>query len=402
MGAGDPQGVAGPDPDRPVQRGGGLVVEVPDLAVQQPLLPGRAGVEVDRRSTGRAGACAPRPRARPCPAVRSGRSSAGCRAGSAARRGSTAGRARPRFARPTARSARRGRPSMPSGRTAGRTPGRCRAAPPGRPAAWCAAAAGRRVPGISRRATAVSSAKVDGVVAGGRAQVVVQLEHDLAARRHEAPGALPHHRLAAAGCPGGQPRRPVEVAHRVVAGLLQGGAAEAAPAVAGGLGVLSLGRRHLTGRHREEDRVVDDGGVARQHVRPGDEGVLGQPGVDEEAAVVVAPGPGGAGPVGTAGQVQGDPALPRPQGDRATAGRRDRRAGRGPVAVRRGARPGGCASRQGTGAPGAAPAAWTSSGPPRSPTAGPRQPSTAAARTVLRRRSDGTPSDPRLHRASRG
>ena len=96
------------------------------------------------------------------------------------------------------------------------------------------------------------------------------------------------HRLLAARGPRAEPRRAVEAV--VVA---QPGAAEAGPALARRGVVHRLGLRDLFGRRGEQDDVVDDVGVARLDERAGQEDVLGQVRVEQEAAVVVGAGAGG-------------------------------------------------------------------------------------------------------------
>ena len=52
----------------------------------------------------------------------------------------------------------------------------------------------------------------------------------------------------------------------------------------------AVGFTRVAGRARidgESDDVVDDGGIARRYLVPGDESILGQSRIDEEAAVFV-------------------------------------------------------------------------------------------------------------------
>ena len=124
---------------------------------------------------------------------------------------------------------------------------------------------------------------------GTREQVVVHLHDHLRAGLERDADVVGHHLLAAAGRPGAEPRGVVEAA----AGPADAGAAEAGPALPG-LGVVRRpGCGHRAGRHPEQDHVVDDALGARQHVQAGDEGVLGERGVEQEAAVVVGAGAGG-------------------------------------------------------------------------------------------------------------
>ena len=90
-------------------------------------------------------------------------------------------------------------------------------------------------------------------------------------------------RLPAAGRPGAEPRRVVEL-RRCRAARCRRSRSSPRPASAAS---SCLGVGDLVGRHREEDHVVHDVGVARQHERPGEERVLGQLRVEQEAAVVV-------------------------------------------------------------------------------------------------------------------
>ena len=68
---------------------------------------------------------------------------------------------------------------------------------------------------------------------------------------------------------------------------LEAGAAEAGPALPRRRVVELLGLRHLLRRRPEQDHVVHDVGVAGAHVGAGHQHVVLQPGVEEEAAVVV-------------------------------------------------------------------------------------------------------------------
>ncbi len=77
------------------------------------------------------------------------------------------------------------------------------------------------------------------------------------------------------------------------------GVAEAGPALARRGPIRGLGLRDELGRHPEQDHVVHHVGVAGLHVEAGDERVLGELGVEQEAAVVV-----GAGAVGGRGRVR--------------------------------------------------------------------------------------------------
>ena len=148
---------------------------------------------------------------------------------------------------------------------------------------------------------------------GGRAleQVVVHLHDDPAAGLQAGAVAVAGRPLVAARRPRGQPvgvGEPGEVA-------LQAAPAEAGPPGVDRLGVELLGRRDLVGVDLEQDDVVHDVGVARQHLAAGEPDVLLEPGVQEEAAVVV-----GAGPAGRTGGVvgvhlQGHPLLAAAQGD---------------------------------------------------------------------------------------
>ena len=95
-------------------------------------------------------------------------------------------------------------------------------------------------------------------------------------------------RLLAARCPGADPRGPVDVLEAV-----EPGAAEAGPALVLLGRVLGLGGGDLPRRDLEQDHVVHDVGVAGQHLRAGEPGVLVELGVEQEAPVVV-----GAGAVG--------------------------------------------------------------------------------------------------------
>jgi hypothetical protein len=124
-------------------------------------------------------------------------------------------------------------------------------------------------------------------------EVVVDLHDDLAALAQAYAVAGLDHRLLAAGRPGADPRRPVDVLE-----LVEAGAAEAGPALLVLGGVLGPRRGDLLGRDLEEDHVVHDVGVARQHLGAGEPGVLLEARVQQEAAVVV-----GAGAVGGVGRV---------------------------------------------------------------------------------------------------
>ena len=136
-------------------------------------------------------------------------------------------------------------------------------------------------------AVAGSESQLGGGGVGRRTgkKVVVDLHDDPAAgpQLHAEAGLA--HGLLAAGRPGADPRGVVDVLEPVEAG-----AAEAGPALAVLLGVLGLGRVDLLGRDLEEDDVVDDVGVAGLHGRAGQPLVLGELGVEQEAAVVVGPG----------------------------------------------------------------------------------------------------------------
>ena len=90
------------------------------------------------------------------------------------------------------------------------------------------------------------------------------------------------HGLLAAGRPGTDPGRVVDVLE-----LVEARAAEAGPALAVLLGVDLLGGLDLLGRDLEEDDVVDDLGVAGLDGRAGQPLVLAQLGIEEEAPVVV-------------------------------------------------------------------------------------------------------------------
>ena len=140
-------------------------------------------------------------------------------------------------------------------------------------------------------------------------------------------GAAAEDRLAAAGRPGGQPRRGVQGAERGRRPVGQRGPAEAGPAAAGGLRVVRLGRGHLVGRDGEQDRVVHDREVARQHVAAGDVAVGREVRVEQEAVVVVVPAGRRRRQVGAARHRQGPELLPRTQRrGRVGAGRRRLRA----------------------------------------------------------------------------
>ena len=142
-------------------------------------------------------------------------------------------------------------------------------------------------------------------------QVVVHLHDDPAAGLEAGAVAVAGRPLVAAGRPGGQPvgvGEPGEVA-------LQAAPAEAGPPGVDRLGVELLGRRDLVGVDLEQDDVVHDVGVARQHLAAGEPDVLVELGVEEEAAVVV-----GADPAGRTGGVVGvhlqrHPLLTPAQGD---------------------------------------------------------------------------------------
>ena len=122
---------------------------------------------------------------------------------------------------------------------------------------------------------------------GALEQVVVHLHHDPAAGLEPGAVAVAGRPLVAARYPGGQPvgvGEPGEVA-------LQPAAAEAGPpGVHGPLGEL-LRRGDLVGVDLEEDDVVHDVGVAGEHLAAGEPDVLLQPGVEQEAAVVVGADP---------------------------------------------------------------------------------------------------------------
>ena len=91
------------------------------------------------------------------------------------------------------------------------------------------------------------------------------------------------------------------------------GAAEAGPALAGRRGVHALGLRDLVRRDPEQDDVVDDVGVARQHVGASEVGVLLEPGIQQEAAVVVGADAGRCGRLVGLGHPQGEPSFAGPQ-----------------------------------------------------------------------------------------
>ena len=94
--------------------------------------------------------------------------------------------------------------------------------------------------------------------------------------------------LAPAGGPGAEPRCVVDLG----AAAAQAGVAEAGPSLARRLGVLLLGLGDQVRRDAEQDHVVHDVGVSRQHVEAGDHLVAGQLRVQQEAAVVVGADPG--------------------------------------------------------------------------------------------------------------
>ena len=119
---------------------------------------------------------------------------------------------------------------------------------------------------------------------GARAaeQVVVHLHDDLAAGRERRTEARCVDRLRGARRPGAEPGCVVEVG-----AVGQAAVAEAGPALARVVGVELLGRGVLVGVDAVEDHVVDDVAVVRLHERAGEERVLGQVRVEQEAAVVV-------------------------------------------------------------------------------------------------------------------
>ena len=110
----------------------------------------------------------------------------------------------------------------------------------------------------------------------------MDLHDDPAAGRELLAEAGRTHRLRAARRPRAQPRRAVEAV--VVA---QPRSAEAGPALALDAGVHRLGVGHHVRRHREQDDVVHDFGVAGLHEGAGEVRVLGQVRVEQEAPVVV-------------------------------------------------------------------------------------------------------------------
>ena len=119
-------------------------------------------------------------------------------------------------------------------------------------------------------------------------QVVVDLHDDPAALAQAYAVAGLGDRLPAARGPRTDPRGPVDVLEAI-----EPGATEAGPALVVLSGVLGLGGGDLLRRDLEQDHVVHDVGVAGQHLRAGEPGVLVELGVEQEAPVVV-----GAGAVG--------------------------------------------------------------------------------------------------------
>ena len=117
-------------------------------------------------------------------------------------------------------------------------------------------------------------------------------------------------RLLASGCPGAEPLRVVELLAGTTA---EAHVAEAGPAETGLRGVRLLGVGPRVRRQLEHDHVVHDLRVAREDVGAGEEGVLLELRVEDEAAVVV-----GADAVGRGRRVglrhrQRHPPLPRAQ-----------------------------------------------------------------------------------------
>ncbi len=138
--------------------------------------------------------------------------------------------------------------------------------------------------------------------------VVVHLQHDLAAGLDRHPGAFAERRLPAARCPGGQPGRVVEGGDRVAGGL-DTRPAEAAPSgVVVGI-VLVLGVGHALGVDPVDDRVVHDQLVVGEEAGTGQVGVGVEVRVEQEAAVVLQAAGRRLRAVCAAGQLQGDEAF---------------------------------------------------------------------------------------------
>ena len=146
-------------------------------------------------------------------------------------------------------------------------------------------------------------------------QVVVDLHHDPAALAQADAVAGLGDRLLAARRPRADPRGPVDVLEAI-----EPGAAEAGPALVLLGRVLGLGGGDLPRRDLEQDHVVHDVGVAGQHLRAGEPGVLVELGVEQEAPVVV-----GAGAVGRGRRVRAR------HGDRRTRLPRAQRVGTSPA-----------------------------------------------------------------------
>ena len=114
-------------------------------------------------------------------------------------------------------------------------------------------------------------------------QVVVDLHDDPRAPRQVDAVPVRGLRLRATRRPGPEPRRVVELVHLT----RDSRATEAGPALILVGVVEPLRLVDLVGRHPEQDDVVDDVGVAGQHVGAGEVAVAGQLGVEHEASVVV-------------------------------------------------------------------------------------------------------------------
>lgn len=104
------------------------------------------------------------------------------------------------------------------------------------------------------------------------------------------PQTLPGHRLLRTRRPGADPHAALSTFWN----CSRPAPPETRPAFAVGFSILGFGGLHLLGRNAEQDHVVDDVGIARQHVGAGQPAVLLQLGIEQEASVVIGPGPVGA------------------------------------------------------------------------------------------------------------
>ena len=216
----------------------------------------------------------------------------------------------------------------------------------------------------------------------------MHLHHDPAPGGELDPGSRPEAACAEPRRPGGDPPGVVEDPARAAARPASDtGTAEAGPSRAPGATVECCGPGHGGLRDPVEDHVMDDGGVAGDDPRRGDEGIPRQLRVEEEAAVIV----GRALRRGRVGRTSASPA--RGATRRAVA----------PSAARAAARPACHAVRLPAGRAARAPSRRASCapgrracGPPRPHTAG-RQPRAATA-------ACGAPRAPRRRgpRGSRG